>query len=257
MTRGKFIFLLCIVFAAAFLWGGGGALFSPNGLLASRLPQEWQPAPDGAWQKIYRLINFKAAVEARLDRKNYVRLQDIPLTLQQATIATEDSRFYQHFGIDIEGIIRASLVNLQLGTLEEGGSTITQQLAKNLFLTQEKTFARKFEEVLLALMFEARYSKNQILEMYLNTIYYGAGAYGIGPAAQTYFGKPPSALSLAESALLAGLPNAPSAYSPFTDFKAAKQRQAIVLAAMVRQGFISQETAREAKEAPLKLAKQP
>lgn len=243
-TKGLILLLL---FAAAFWWAGGGSLLERA---APRLE-----AGDGTFGRIYRVFALKSAVEAKVNKADFVRLQDIPLTLQQAVIAVEDNRFYRHIGVDIEGILRATLVNLQSGELQEGGSTITQQLVKNLFLTHERTWSRKAEEVVLALDMELRYSKEEILELYLNTIYFGSGAQGVSPASQVYFGKKPAELSLAESALLAGLPNAPSAYSPYTDFTAAKQRQAVVLAAMVRYGYLGPGIAQEARQAPLRLAR--
>lgn len=175
--------------------------------------------------------------------------------MQQAIIAVEDSRFYQHSGFDVEGILRATLVNVQTGSFAEGGSTISQQLIKNLFLSQERTLGRKAEEFILAIDIEMNYSKEEILEMYLNTIYFGSGAYGIGEASNIYFGKPPFHLNLAECAMLAGLPNAPSLTSPYVSFEAAKQRQAVVLAAMTRNGYIGPAQAQDAKLTPILLAK--
>lgn len=255
MRKTVFWLSLLIVFVAAFWWAGGG------GVLPRHMPQQAveqatdKAGDDSAWTRLYRIFALKSAVDAKIDKKNYVRLADIPLSLQQAVIAVEDHRFYSHIGIDVEGILRAALVNLQTGTVQEGASTITQQLAKNLFLTPERTWIRKAEEFVLALDLEARYSKEQILELYLNTIYFGSGAKGVNQAAKIYFGKKPAGLTLAESAMLAGLPNAPSLYSPYVDFNAAKQRQSVVLAAMTRYGFIGPTTAREALQAPLRLAR--
>lgn len=252
MRSGKFLLFLIIVFVAAFAWAGGGGLLPQ--FTAPKMPAVKADA-DSAWTRVYRVFALKSAVAATIDRKNYVPLKDIPLTLQQAIIAVEDHRFYRHIGVDIEGILRASLVNLQRGAIEEGASTITQQLVKNLFLTTEQTWGRKFEEVILALDMELRYSKEEILELYLNSIYFGSGAKGIGQAGKIYFAKKPSELTLAESALLAGLPNAPSLYSPYVDLGAAKQRQAVVLSAMAKYNYIGPATAQEAKQAPLRLAK--
>ncbi len=251
--RGKFWLVLIILFIAAFVWAGGSNPLSLTKLLPN--PEPAKTGADSAWTRIYRMAALKGAVDATIDRKNYVPLKDVPLTLQQAVIAVEDHRFYQHVGLDIEGILRASLVNLQKGGIEEGASTITQQLVKNLFLTNEKTWGRKLEELVLALDMEMRYSKEEILEIYLNTIYFGSGAKGIGPASKIYFNKKPAELTLAEAAMLAGLPNAPSLYSPYVDLAAAKQRQAVVLTAMNRYGYIGPSTAQEAKQAPLRFAK--
>ena len=183
-----------------------------------------------------------------------MKLRDIPVSLQHAVVAVEDNRFYSHHGFDPQGIMRATLVNLQYGQIEEGASTITQQLVKNLFLSHEQSFGRKAEELLLALDLEANYSKDEILELYLNTIYYGSNFYGIGPAAEGYFGKRPAELQLPESAMLAGLPNAPSLYSPYVDFMMAKKRQFIVIDAMVRSGYLDEHEAESAKIKPIYLA---
>ena len=254
MRSSRFFFFLLILFAGAFFWAGGTPTFLQKWEPAAVKTKETVEQAGGAFERVHRIIALKTATEAKLDKKKYVSLEDMPLTLQQAIIAVEDNRFYRHSGFDIEGILRAMLVNLQTGSLAEGGSTITQQLVKNLFLTQEKTYVRKLEEVVLAIDMELRYSKEEILEMYLNTIYFGSGAYGIGDAAKIYFGKKPAGLTLAESALLAGLPNAPTAFSPYNDWEAAKQRQAVVLAAMVKNGYIGPKLAQDAKLAPLELA---
>ena len=257
MKIRSFFFLLLIFFLGSFLWAGGGNTLKqwvPSHILSqdTALPSV---NTSGTWERVYRLLALKSAVNAKLDKKNYVPLQQIPLTMQQAIIAVEDNRFYRHYGFDVEGILRASLVNMQTGTFAEGGSTITQQLIKNLFLTQDKTMTRKAEEFALAIDMELRYSKEEILEMYLNSIYFGSGAYGIGDAAKIYFGKSPQNLTLGECSMLAGLPNAPSLNSPYVDFNAAKQRQAVVLSAMSRYGFIGPQMAEEARLSPIQLAK--
>ena len=150
--------------------------------------------------------------------------------------------------------MRASLVNLQYGEVTEGGSTITQQLVKNLFLSQDRSLNRKMEEFALAVDMEMRYSKEEILELYLNTIYFGSGFYGISEASMGYFAKMPNELTLAEAAMLAGLPNAPSVYSPYVDFNAAKKRQSVVLSRMADTGYITPTIANETKSAPIYLA---
>lgn len=252
MTK-RLAVLLIVVFAASFWWSGGSSIVKTT--MASKPSEHSATSLGSAWDHIHRVIFLKGSVEAKLDRKGYVRLNDIPLTMQQAIIAVEDNRFYQHFGFDIEGILRATLVNMQTGSIAEGGSTITQQLVRNLFLTQEKSVSRKVEEIVLAVDMELRYSKEEILEMYLNTVYFGSGTYGIGPASRVYFGKEPAKLNLAECAMLAGLPNAPSLISPYVNFSAAKQRQAIVLSTMTKNGYIGPTLAEEAKLAPILLAK--
>lgn len=259
VKKGRLFTLLILVFLTAFWWAGGeSVLRSTLGkitLLPTNTPTVAMPAMSGGWERVHRVIFLKSAVDAKLDKKSYVRLSDTPLALQQAIIAVEDSRFYHHIGFDVEGILRATLVNLQTGSYEQGGSTITQQLIKNLFLSHDRTLVRKVEEFILAIDIELRYSKEEILEMYLNTVYFGSGAYGLGEASTIYFGKPPFHLNLAECAMLAGLPNAPSLTSPYVDFAAAKQRQAIVLAAMSRNSYIGPAQAQEAKLTPILLAK--
>lgn len=204
--------------------------------------------------RLERVFFLKQAVNARINSANYVKLQDIPESLQQAVVAVEDRKFYNHCGFDMEGIFRASLVNLQYGQVREGASTITQQLVKNLFLSQEQTMGRKAEEFVLAMDMELNYSKDEILELYLNTIYFGSGYYGIKEASEGYFGKEPAMLALPESAMLAGIPNAPSLYSPYVDFMLAKKRQFIVLDAMTAAGYLRESVADDAKIKPIYLA---
>ena len=206
--------------------------------------------PDAA-EQIARILFIRRAIEARLDRADYVPIGHISPDLKNAIVAIEDRRFYEHAGFDLTGMGRAALVNIQHGRIEEGASTITQQLVKNLFLANEQTFTRKAQELLLALDIEIAYSKDEILEMYLNVVYYGSGFYGVNAAAEGYYGKPPAALDLPEASMLAGVPNAPSELSPFTNFIAAKKRQAIVLDTMEAQGLIDARTAEDAKMQPL------
>jgi penicillin-binding protein 1A len=171
--------------------------------------------------------------EFHVERRIFVPLTQIPKALREAIIATEDARFYSHFGVDPMGIARAVYQNFRHGRIVEGGSTITQQLAKVLFLTPDKSLDRKLKEAVLAVELERRYPKDRLLEMYLNQIYFGHGAFGVEAASRTFFGKSVKDLSIAESALLAGLPKAPTTYSPFEHPEAAKRRRAIVLARMV------------------------
>ena len=178
------------------------------------------------------------------ERRIPVQLSELPVYVGQASIAIEDKKFYSHFGFDPIGIVRAFVVNKMRGGIAQGGSTITQQLMKKAFLTSEKSYDRKIKEIVLAVITEMRYDKDQILEMYLNYISYGGTAVGIGSAADYYFGKEAKDLTLAEASLLAGLPQAPSKYSPFaSDETAAKSRQAEVLKNMVELEFITQEEA--------------
>ena len=198
-------------------------------------------------EQIARILFIRRAIDARLDRTDYVPIGRISPNLRNAIVAIEDRRFYEHWGFDMTGMARAALVNIQHGRIEEGASTITQQLVKNLFLANEQTFTRKAQELLLALDIESTYAKDEILEMYLNVVYYGAGFYGVNAASEGYYGKSPAALDLPEASMLAGIPNAPSELSPFTNFIAAKKRQAIVLDTMEAQGLIDARTAEDAK----------
>lgn len=188
-------------------------------------------------------------------RGTAVPLRALPPYLPQAFIAIEDRRFYSHFGIDVLGLARAVVVNLTSGRLREGGSTLTQQLAKNLFLTQERTLSRKIQEVILAMWLEAKYSKNEIIELYVNRVYFGAGAYGVEAAAQRYFGKSARQVTLSEAAMLAGLVKSPSALAPTRNLKGAQERAELVIAAMQEAGFITQAMAATATARPAVLSK--
>lgn len=176
-----------------------------------------------------------------------VPIGEVPPYVAKAFVAIEDRRFYQHFGIDPVGLARAFAKNVTTGRMEQGGSTLTQQLAKNIFLTQERTLSRKGQEALLALWLEHKYSKDQILELYMNRVYFGSGAYGIEAASQKYFGKSARALALGEAAVLAGLVQSPSRLAPNRNPQGAAERAAIVLSKMVEQGYATQEMARLAR----------
>ncbi|MGQ3676674.1 transglycosylase domain-containing protein [Xanthobacter sp. TB0139] len=184
-----------------------------------------------------------------------VPISELPPYLPKAFVAIEDQRFYSHFGLDPEGLARAIFTNLTSRRVRQGGSTLTQQLAKNLFLTQERTFSRKVQEVILALWLEANYSKQQILDLYLNRVYFGAGAYGVEAASQRYFGKSARQVTLSEAAMLAGLVNSPSRLAPTRNLKGAQARAALVLKVMEQQGRISEETLKTALAHPATLAK--
>ena len=183
-------------------------------------------------------------------------LKELPKYVPQAFVAIEDRRFYQHFGVDPFGIARAMVANILHRGVAQGASTITQQLAKNLFLTQERTIHRKLQEALLALWLERKFTKTQILELYLNRVYFGSGAYGIEQASQRYFGKPAKQMSLPEAALLAGLVKSPSRLAPTRNFDGAEQRAHIVLAAMADIGFISPASEKVALAHPPHIAAQ-
>src|SRR5688572_2544891 len=175
------------------------------------------------------------------ERRAIVRIGDVPQSLIYAILAAEDERFYQHSGVDYIGVARAALSNFASGEVRQGASTITMQVARNFFLTKEKTITRKFNEVLLAFKIESNLTKDQILEPYINQIYLGQRAYGFAAASQIYFGKPLAELSLAESAMLAGLPKAPSRYNPIANATRAKQRQHYVLRRMRELQLISEQ----------------
>ena len=268
-TSKKRTGLLCLILVLlVFVLCAGTFLFFPRtwqgiGLLlpdaerqkpANELHEIYEP---DAGERIMRVLFIRRAIEARLNRSDYVPIDRIAPDLGRAVVAVEDRRFYTHMGFDATGMARAALVNIQNGRIEEGASTITQQLVKNLFLANDQTFTRKAEELLLALDIELTYTKPEILEMYLNVVYYGAGFYGVGAASEGYYGKSPDALDLPEASMLAGIPNAPSTLSPFVDFIAAKKRQAIVLDAMESQNYIDRRTAEDAKIQPLILRPKP
>ena len=204
--------------------------------------KEW-PSP---FQKAWLAFNMEEEIEPLRESPDWVPLDAIPRDMQHALIAIEDHSFYSHGAIAAEGILRAALVNISAGEVVQGGSTLTQQFVKNVFLTHEQSLERKIEEAVLSLMLEDKYSKDEILELYLNTTYFGAGATGIKQAANVYFNKSPQALTLAEAAVIAALPYAPSALNPLENPEGCKKRQLLVIDAMQRYGFINQEQAAEA-----------
>ncbi|MDR6423268.1 penicillin-binding protein 1A [Paraburkholderia phenoliruptrix] len=185
------------------------------------------------------------------ERRDIVRIQDVPDSLKKAVLAIEDARFYDHGGVDLTGIARAGFVALTNGHPTQGASTITMQVARNFFLSSEKTYTRKIYEMLLAYKIESKLSKDQILEVYMNQIYLGQRAYGFASAARVYFGKDMKDLTLAESAMLAGLPKAPSAYNPVVNPKRAKVRQEYILQRMYELHYINQQQYDEASRQPL------
>ena len=195
------------------------------------------------------------------EKRYLVPIDRIPVHVRNAFIAAEDDSFYRHKGIDPIGIVRAFINNVVAGGKVQGGSTITQQVARTLLMSaqerSQRNLKRKLREAILAWQISRRYSKDQILSLYLNQTYYGGLAYGVEAAAQTYFGKPVSEMDLAESALLAGLPQAPNEYNPFTHPGAARQRQQTVLGLMEAAGEISHSQRELAEREPLILAEQP
>lgn len=195
--------------------------------------------------------NGNLITELFVERRVLVPLQEIPTDLQNAFLAIEDNDFFNHWGISTKGILRAAFINTLKGTVRQGGSTITQQLSKTIFLTSERTILRKIKELILTVQLEREYTKEEIFQMYLNQIYFGAGGYGTESASKIYFGKSVRDLNLAESALIAGLPKAPNYYSPLKNPQKAKERRAVVLSKMKELGYITAEQEEEANNAPI------
>ena len=204
--------------------------------------------------QIYSDSDDKIA-EFYIEKRIIVELENIPLSLKQATLAVEDSNFYYHFGIDPKAIFRAFLTNIKAGRVVEGGSTITQQLTKTMFLSRERTLPRKIKEAILAVRLELVFTKDEILEMYLNQIYYGHGTYGVEAAARNYFGKSVKDLTIAECAMIASLPKAPNNYSPYKNPKRALKRRNHVIRRMANISFINQEEAKLALQEDFHLGK--
>lgn len=246
LHRLRMFIALCFVIFAGL---GFGYIFAAY----QSLPQvgnNMRPAVSSQVFDIHgRLITTLHSDQNRLP----IDINKVPQNLQNAFIAAEDNRFYDHIGIDPIGIVRAIVTNVTNRGIAQGGSTITQQLAKNAFLSQEQTMKRKIQEAMLALEIERKYSKKEILEMYMNQIYFGQGAYGIQTAAKTYFGKDVDQLTLAQCAMLAGLPKSPNYYSPFNNLQEAKNRKNTVVDQMVKYGYISEEEGAQAKAADLDL----
>jgi penicillin-binding protein 1A len=202
---------------------------------------EMKPIPIGQNSFVYAADgSLLGAIPAERNRQ-VVPLAKVSPWMPKATIAIEDRRFYSHGGIDPEGIARAVVADIRARKVVQGGSTITQQLVRNLYISNERTVQRKLKEACLAIKLSDAWPKQRILQAYLNQVYYGNLAYGIEAASQTYFSKPASALNLREAALLAGLTQAPSAYNPFVDSRKALARRDAVLRAMRDQGVITQE----------------
>ncbi len=186
-------------------------------------------------------------VENITSKENFVKFSDLSTDYRNAVIAVEDHRFYDHGPIDFIAVFRAIYINISNWELKEGGSTITQQVAKNVILSQDETLSRKLGEAFAAYDLEKHYSKNEILELYVNTSYFGEGYYGIYDASMGYYNKEPRDLTLDEASMLAGVPNAPSVYAPTVNPDLAKKRQTHVLNKMVEYGYISQEQANSIK----------
>ena len=235
--------VMLVAFAAAIIYPG---------LPSLELLTDYQPKIP---LRVYS-AEGKLIAEFGEERRALVKIGDLPQPMIQAILAAEDERFYQHSGVDYVGVARAALSNFVSGGVRQGASTITMQVARNFFLSKERTLARKFNEVLLAFKIESNLSKDQILELYINQIYLGQRTYGFAAAAQTYFGKPLAALTLAESAMLAGLPKAPSRYNPIANFKRAKMRQQYVLRRMRELQMVSEEEFKAAEQQAIAVKKE-
>jgi penicillin-binding protein 1A len=255
----KRFFKLCIALALLLIVAGLGAVGVLWYIWSANLPyigslKEYDPPT------ITEVYSDSGEVIGRFwdEKRVVVTLDHLPKHLIQAFIAAEDSRFYEHEGVDVLSILRAAIKNVMAGRIEQGGSTITQQVAKALLLKNpERTYKRKIREATLSLQIEKEFPKERILFLYLNEIYLGHGAYGVEAAARTYFDKSASDLTLAESAILAGLTQAPSRYSLFSNFDKAKERQKYVLARMREEGYISLKEEQEALAAEITLATHP
>ena len=233
----KYLFLLFLLLALI----GGGAAAAVVMNYVNDAP-EFDPAKLATVETSYLYDRYGNEITSLHEEQNriVIPLRDIPLHVQHAFIAIEDERFYGHFGFDIIGSVRAAQANFRARSIVQGGSTITQQLAQNAFLTTETSYRRKVQEIWLAVQLERIYSKDEILEMYLNRVYFGNGAYGVEAAAQTYFDKEAAALNHAEAAMLAGAVRTPNYYNPFDNEFEAKARMRIVLQSMKRNGYISE-----------------
>ena len=248
--RRKIAYTVLLVGAALFTGACGGLLFA----LMHDLPQiqgldNFKPP---AITRIYS-ADKELLTELFVEKRQPVPLDQVPDHLKAGILATEDAKFYDHPGVDLKGIARAVIRNIKAGEYAEGASTITQQLAKTLFLTPRKSIMRKVKEAFLAFQVERRYTKDEILELYLNQVYFGSGAYGVEAAAQLFFGKPVRRLTLAECALIAGMPKSPSRYSPLVNPSSALKRRSVVLGQMARKGLITKKELEAANTAPLHL----
>ena len=247
---GIYVQIAVLVGMAILLGVIGGTFYSVSKMLPNGLDITGYDPTEAT-----KIISSDGVVLAQIFEENreVVSITEIPKHLQDATIAIEDERFYSHFGIDLRGIARAVFANLRKGRMAQGGSTLTQQLARNIYLTHEKKLSRKLQEIVLAIELERNYTKEQILELYLNQVYYGSGAYGVQTASRIYFDKDINDLTLSECALLAGLPQKPSAYSPYENKDAAISRRDTVLNRMADLRYITREQCDEAKTERIKL----
>jgi len=237
-NRARRIFFICIASAALVIVAGSAVLRAIfTGLPSIDHLDEYTPAVSS---RVFD-INNQVIAEFSVERRALLPLNKIPVDIQNAVISMEDDKFFQHWGVSPRGIMRAMFRDLRHKRAAQGGSTITQQLSKNIFLKPEKTILRKVREMILAVQIEQNFSKQEILQMYLNQIYFGEGAYGVQAAAKRYFAKDVDKLTLGECALLAGLIPSPGSYSPFANPEKARQRRTLVLQSMLKEGHITKE----------------
>ena len=249
LTVLKAILILFAGFAAGILFVAALFFILSFGLPTVEALKDYKPLPG----TLILAEDGRVLGHIKIEKGIYVPLNRIPKHMVSAILATEDPRFYQHAGIDYRGILRAALKNIISIRIKQGGSTITQQLTKVVFLTSERSFIRKIREIILARRLEKEITKDEILELYLNKIYFGHGAYGVQMAAKTYFGKDISNINQAEAALLAGLPKSPMGYSPYSDIDLTKLRQWQVLRRMVEEGYLTEAQAKDTYNQPLNL----
>ena len=246
----RYVILLITMLGIVVVGGGFGYL-----LAAENIRTDLPDIQQSYTTHIYDIKGNEIAVVHAEEDREPTTIDKVPNHLKNAFLAVEDARFYQHIGIDVRGIMRALWENIRHQSVMEGGSTITQQLARNYYLTQEQSYHRKIQEMFLALKIEHRHTKDEILELYLNQIYFGRGAYGVQAASKAYFGKNVEDLDLNECAMLAGIPKSPNYYSPMDNMEAAQERKAVVLNQMAKYGYISASTAQKTAAEGVHLAK--
>ncbi|MBF0466022.1 MAG: PBP1A family penicillin-binding protein [Nitrospirae bacterium] len=244
----KKVLLIFALVASLTIGGAGGfILWSISDLPKVKLLEEYTPLESS---RIFS-TNGEFLAEVFIERRRFVPSYKIPEHVKKAFIAVEDVRFYKHFGVDFQRVVKAFIENMRAGTIVQGGSTITQQLAKMLFLKPEKSLSRKIKEIAIAFQIEGRYTKDEILSLYLNQAYFGSRTYGIEAASSTYFGKKTEELTIAEAALLAAIPKAPSTYSPFKEPQRSLSRRNTVIRLMYENGFISDNKYKESLAEPI------